>query len=126
MYVAKSMSSINGNKLMRSPLTINSKDREDVMKRQGDLLIVKVKTIPGGVIKKNDLVLAEGEATGHFHKLDQGEVYEKNGVLYFRVEKGTRTNLDHPEHGTITFDPGKYKVIRQREYVPAGWRNVAD
>jgi hypothetical protein len=96
------------------------------MKRQGDLLIVKVNTIPAGVIRKCDRVLAEGEVTGHFHKLDSGDVYEKDGVLYFHVEEGTQTNLDHPEHGTMVFTPGEYKVIRQREYTPAGWRSVAD
>lgn len=95
------------------------------MKRQGDLLIVKVKAIPEGVVKKNDRVLAEGEATGHVHKLDCGDVYEKNGVLYFRVEE-TETRLAHPEHGTMIFVPGEYKVIRQREYIPSGWRHVAD
>jgi hypothetical protein len=96
------------------------------MKRQGDLLIVKVKRIPKDVVKKTGRVLAEGEATGHFHKLDRGDVYEKEGVLYFRVQEGTETHLDHPEHGKMTFVPGKYKVIRQREYTPLGWRNVAD
>ena len=45
-----------------------------MMKRQGDLLIVKVSKIPDGVVKKTSLVLAEGEATGHMHKLDCGEV----------------------------------------------------
>ena len=96
------------------------------MKRQGDLLITKVKAIPEGAAKRNDRVLAEGEATGHFHKLDRGDVYEKEGVLYFRVDEGTETRLDHPEHGTMTFTPGEYKVVRQREYAPSGERDVAD
>ena len=97
-----------------------------MMKRQGDLLIIKIPAIPALAVQQQSKVLAEGEATGHFHKLDSGEVYEENGTLYFKVEEDAVTALDHPEHKTITFDPGVYKVIRQREYVPNGWRQVSD
>lgn len=96
------------------------------MWRQGDLLIVKVKRIPQDAIKKKRRILAEGEATGHMHELDKGEVYEKDGVLYFMVESNYPATLNHPEHKAVTFEPGEYKVIRQREYEPRGWRNVAD
>ena len=96
------------------------------MKRQGDLLIIKVQGIPAQAVAQKSRVLAEGEATGHFHKLDSGEVYEQNGTLYFKVEEKSTTALEHPEHKTITFDPGVYKVIRQREYEPNGWRQVSD
>jgi len=96
------------------------------MKRQGDLLIVKVNGIPQGAEIYTSRILAEGEATGHMHELDSGEVYEKEGVLYFRVSKGSITTLTHPEHKAIKFEPGEYKVIRQREYEPNGWRRVSD
>jgi hypothetical protein len=96
------------------------------MKRQGDLLIVKVKGIPQDAVKRESRVLAEGEATGHMHELDTGEVYEKGGVLYFKVGEGQTSTLKHPEHGAVTFEAGEYKVIRQREYEPQGWRYVAD
>lgn len=96
------------------------------MKRQGDLLIVKINAIPEGAIKQKNRILAEGEATGHMHELDTGEVYEKDGTLYFKVEENGTTTLNHPEHKAVTFDPGTYKVIRQREYEPRGWRYVAD
>lgn len=96
------------------------------MKRQGDLLIVKVKGIPEDAIKVKSRVLAEGEATGHMHELDLGEVYEKDGVLYFKVPEGEAATLNHQEHGAMTFETGEYKVIKQREYEPNGWRYVAD
>ena len=96
------------------------------MRRQGDLLIVKVNSIPDNAIKRKGRILAEGEATGHMHELDSGEVYEKDGILYFKVEDGQTSTLNHPEHKAITFEPGGYKVIRQREYEPKGWRYVAD
>lgn len=95
------------------------------MQRQGDLLIVKVNGIPEDAVKKDSRILAEGEATGHMHELTGGEVYEKGNTLYFRVDEKQIT-LKHQEHGALTFEPGIYKVIRQREYEPEGWRYVAD
>ena len=97
-----------------------------MMKRQGDLLIVKVIKVPEGAVKAKSRVLAEGEATGHLHELDTGEVYEKGGILYFKVEEGVKATLKHPEHKAVTFEPGDYRVVRQREYEPQGWRYVAD
>lgn len=96
------------------------------MKRQGDLLIVKVDKIPEGALEQKSRVLAEGEATGHMHELDLGEVYEKDGTLYFKVAEGGSVILKHPEHGPLQFDEGIYQVIRQREYEPEGWRRVRD
>ena len=95
------------------------------MKRQGDLLIMKVATIPITARKQESRVLAEGEATGHLHKLDGGEVYMENDTLYFKVDRKTVT-LTHPEHKLLTFESGYYKVIRQREYEPKNLRYVND
>ena len=97
-----------------------------MMKRQGDILIVKISNIPENATKRKFRILAEGEATGHLHQLDSGEVYEKDGVLYFKVSSEKPSTLLHPEHKAITFEPGAYKVVRQREYQPSGWRRVRD
>ena len=101
-----------------------------MMMRQGDLLIVRVNNIPEGAEKQDHRVLAEGEATGHMHELDSGTLYEKDGTLYFSVtEKEKKSTLNHQEHAALTFAPGKYKVIRQREYSPENWdswRYVSD
>lgn len=94
--------------------------------RQGDLLIVRVDGLPENSVLQSHRVLAEGEATGHMHELDSGELYEREGTLFFKVLEGQKTTLNHQEHGPITFVPGVYKVIRQREYEPRGWRRVAD
>lgn len=96
------------------------------MKRQGDLLIVRISKIPKGAIKQDSLVLAEGEATGHVHELDLGEVYEKDGTLYFRVPQSKTATLNHQEHKSLSFETGEYKVIRQREYTPKTPRYVRD
>lgn len=98
-----------------------------MMQRQGDLLIVRVNVIPSQAVQQKSRVLAEGEATGHLHELDkEAEVYEEKGVLYFRVNEQAISMLTHPEHKSLTFDPGVYRVVRQREYEPHGWRYVHD
>lgn len=95
------------------------------MWRQGDLLVVRVSRIPSDATKRETRILAEGEIVGHKHELDSGEVYEKDNVLYFKISEKASTLL-HPEHKAITFEPGEYKVTRQREYEPRGWRHVRD
>jgi hypothetical protein len=95
------------------------------MWRQGDLLIVRAGGVPKGAVKLGSRVLTEGEATGHLHELDRGEVYMEKDIMYFKVTEGT-TTLAHPEHKPLTFEPGIYKAIRQREYEPKGWRRVND
>jgi hypothetical protein len=97
-----------------------------MIKRQGDLLIVKVAHIPEDASKHDNRILAEGEITGHLHELDSGEVYEKDAILYFRIPENGSARLLHPEHKAIVFDGGEYKVVRQREYSPNGWRLVMD
>ena len=97
------------------------------MQRQGDLLIVRVNAIPTKANSQKSRVLAEGEATGHLHELDEkSDVFEEEGVLYFRVNENSQSLLTHPEHKTLTFEPGDYRVIRQREYEPQGWRYAHD
>ena len=95
------------------------------MWRQGDLLIMKVGVIPKEAAKCDTRVLAEGEITNHLHELDSGDVYMEKDTLYFRVTAGMAT-LAHPEHKPLTFELGSYKVVRQREYEPRGWRRVSD
>ena len=96
-----------------------------MMVRQGDLLIVKIDAVPQEAVKLNHRILAEGEATGHMHELDSGVLYESNGTLYFSISD-KNSILKHPEHNAVTFTPGTYKVIRQREYEPSGWKQVGD
>lgn len=104
--------------------------------RQGDIAIQKVKKAGGSFKKTKSLVLAEGEVTGHKHKLIPAS--EKTVIEYEKVlNDGLVTHLlnivfapakvVHEEHDTITLDPGRYEVIRQREYDPVMYqRRVAD
>ena len=93
--------------------------------RHGDVLIKKVDAVKGKKLKH--LTLAEGEVTGHAHRITQGEaeLYEENGVLYLHVESESAL-LTHEEHKEIALPKGDYEITIQREYTPEGWRRVAD
>ncbi|MBC6479172.1 MAG: hypothetical protein GDA56_16820 [Hormoscilla sp. GM7CHS1pb] len=94
--------------------------------RQGDVLLLSApERIEGN--KLPHLTLAEGEVTGHSHRISDGqaELYEKDGTLYLRVFSEAAT-LTHEEHKAIEIPQGDWMVRIQREYEPQGWRYVAD
>lgn len=93
--------------------------------RQGDVVISKINTIPEIELKeKEDLILAEGEVTGHYHKIVDGKVklmvaaaatkamFE---VMILRVLSDQAT-LFHDEHESIILTMGDYEIKQQREW----------
>ena len=98
------------------------------MWRQGDVLIATVDAIPPGATRRSNCVLAEGEITGHSHRIDQSgvaELLDCKGRLYLRV-LAKEAKVVHQEHGPITLPQGLYTVWRQREYSPQSIRPVRD
>ena len=102
------------------------------MVRQGDVLLVAVdEQPPVGTQIKDQVILAEGEMTGHAHRLS-GTILEwsVDGQRYVRVERGVGY-LSHEDHdatpaGVLPAET-TYKVIPQREYNLEGqWRRVID
>lgn len=103
------------------------------MYRQGDVLIVPVKSLPKNLDpvdrEQGRVVLAHGEVTGHAHAIK-----DRNAALFrdpklaaiFMHVSDDPVALEHEEHATITIPPGNYRVICQREYSPEAIRNVAD
>jgi len=88
--------------------------------RHGDVLIQKVNKIPADAKKLQGLTLAEGEVTGHSHRIKETEnatMHRLNAIRYLTVTKAPAT-LIHEEHGDIELPKGIYKVWRQREYTP--------
>ncbi len=89
--------------------------------RHGDLVINKINNTDTKLKKTKLAVLAEGEFTGHAHRLtalDTGTKIEFDKALdkaTFRVEGG-RAILRHEEHNEIVFEPGIYEVLIKREY----------
>jgi hypothetical protein len=99
--------------------------------RQGDLLFEKIDRIPKKAVKRNTDIILEGEATGHAHRLVNGELFRGPGLRWERdfdvfINAGSRTEIVHEEHGTIGLEPGKWKVTRQREHAMNGSRNILD
>jgi hypothetical protein len=94
--------------------------------RQGDVLIIPSNTSISGT-KLPHLTLAEGEVTGHRHRISNGkaELLERDGVLYLKVLSPSAI-LTHEEHAEITIPQGDWEIKIQREYSPEGWRCVAD
>jgi len=82
--------------------------------RQGDVLLKEVEKTRGQRQKQKDVVLAEGEVTGHKHVLTgQVLVSEFKGNKY--VELTETSSLTHQEHDDLEIPRGKYQVILQRE-----------
>jgi len=93
--------------------------------RHGDVLITEIEKVKGRKLKH--LTLAEGEVTGHAHKITEGEaeLYEHEGTLFLSVKSKT-AKLTHEEHKTLVLPKGDFQITIQREYSPEGWRRVAD
>ena len=94
--------------------------------RQGDLLLVRLDTRPAVplTVRQSDVIVA-GEATVHAHRLQAGTILEApDGTLYLDVTYTAQ--VIHEEQGPITLDPGRWLVVRQREYTPEAIWTVAD
>lgn len=101
--------------------------------RQGDVLIEQIEDFPQKEIFKTDetlLVQGEGRDHGHFIVGDV-DIFENNDdsdiqtTHYLNIKQESKlkhlmisTGLFTNEHEEITIKPGKYRVIRQREYDP--------
>lgn len=105
--------------------------------RQGDIMFVPVDVIPDGVTKvapESDgrHILAHSE-TGHHHVMEAARVdrYEvPDDLMVFFIDVKAAADLvhlrDHDTHETIRMGEGAWRVHRQREYTPEGWRRVED
>ncbi len=99
-----------------------------MMWRQGDVFIAAVPSIPAGATPRPHCVLAEGEITGHSHRVEGqrvAELYEHSGTLYLKVTAAS-ARVIHQEHGPVTLPRGCYRVWPQREYSPEAIRVVRD
>ena len=88
--------------------------------RQGAVVLKRIEAIPGAEDEKvlPHLTLAEGEVTGHRHRITQGQaqLYQLAvGVMYLRV-LSEFARLYHEEHEEIDLPKGDYEVLIEREY----------
>ena len=99
--------------------------RIDGQIRQGDVLLHPFDgDIPNDAIKvvprNGRYVLAEGEATGHAHVIeetDSVDLFEKDGVLYMKVASDVA--MVHDEHGSAAVKPRVYTRPPQTEWSSA-------
>lgn len=90
--------------------------------RQGDILFVEIEKLPELHQKEvKEFVIAEGEISGHKHKLvierPKTKVKISSGSDgYYLDISGDEASVVHEDHKTITLQPGKYHVYRQQEY----------
>ncbi len=110
-----------------------------LMKRHGDLLIVKIDSLPSGLKELESQILAMGESTGHAHKFSgtalihenamrmsmgnllpdlslEGELKDAIAVRFFVANSALE--LIHDEHKALPIEKGVYAVINEREYDP--------
>ena len=100
-------------------------NRPIIQYRQGDVLLEKVDKIPDNSVKREKKLLASGEKANHGHFVFNATVFKSDETLYVDVaEEGELRHLDistkepSDEHRAVSIPPGKYRVIRQREYDP--------
>lgn len=87
-----------------------------MLRQQGDVLINDVNGLPEGLTVSKTNVLAEGEATGHAHRVagSGATVLDGPGVRYLSAPNGAE--VTHEEHGPQTLPPGNYKIEIVQEY----------
>lgn len=92
--------------------------------RQGDIFIESTAEIPSDAVEQSNLVLAEGEATGHRHRIAEhhtARLFAHGRQLYLNVI-ADEAHVVHDEHQTIPLGRGLYRVWRQREFDPLSQR----
>ena len=106
---------------------------------QGDVRIDRVDSIPGDAIEQTptavhaeeDHIIAHSE-TGHNHWINAETVrfYAKDEFISY-LDVRAPTPLVHEKSGSdahlpIMIPRGKFKITRQREWTPEGFRRVED
>lgn len=102
--------------------------------RQGDILLQAVdKTPPAGLELKTSVVMAEGELTGHAHRViaDRVVEWEENGQRYIHVPGKNPGSLVHEDHDPIptpVVAPNTtYRIVPQQEWdLSDQWKPVVD
>jgi hypothetical protein len=100
--------------------------KAEFVARHGDILVYKIDSIPAGLDKRKNNVLAYGEVTGHSHrvvvKTETGSLPSANIEFFEGADGNTYIrspepfHLDHEEHGLLgEIDPGDYVVYIKQE-----------
>ena len=99
-----------------------------VLYRHGDVLLRRITSLPSGAQRRVGATLAQGEVTGHSHRIQQAhavQLWVQGSNLFLEVKEPLAT-LVHEEHRAIELPYGLYRVWRQREYRPDAFVEVMD
>ncbi|MCI0397604.1 MAG: hypothetical protein L0322_22080 [Chloroflexi bacterium] len=98
------------------------------MWRHGDVLIAPIEALPPAAQKRPTLILAQGELTGHSHRIAEpgaAALWKHQEDLFLEIVASSATVI-HEEHAPIVLPHGLYRVWQQREYTPQVVRPVKD
>jgi len=93
--------------------------------QQGDVLIESIDSIPKKALKKEagkkGFILAEGETTGHAHRISADtdvELFqtEIDKIISMYLDVKEPATITHEEHKHFVIPPGKYTIRQVREY----------
>lgn len=106
------------------------------MAAQGDVMFIRIDDLPKNLEvakeENGNFIVAHSE-TGHHHVIDSKNaqlLIDKTNdfISYIKVSKPAE--VEHQRsfdtHESLLLAPGNYQVRRQREYMPEGFRRVAD
>lgn len=99
---------------------------------QGDVMFMRVDALPNNVKLEEDktLIVAHSE-TGHNHVVEGGAstLLRQDPMTSYLVVNGLADVVhkrSYDTHETLRLKPGVWRVGRQREHTPEGWRRVED
>lgn len=100
---------------------------------QGDIMLTRVTKLPGDAKPQKGTIVAHSE-TGHHHVAERAKVFTvPDGETLYLQALGKSVDVVHKRsydtHETIRLqtEPGDvFKIRRQREHTPDGWRRVED
>jgi len=105
---------------------------------QGDLLFIRIDELPSDAVRVNATdgkYIASHSETGHAHIIRECEGVEfyhaaNDNMTAYLVVNSDKAFIEHlrdfDTHEPISFKQGTYKILRQREYTPEGWRVALD
>lgn len=105
---------------------------------QGDVMIHRVDDLPEGLGEtkpENGHYIVAHSETGHHHVIEARpdvKMYRRANDDYeafLRIVAGQSTlehKRDFDTHAPLALPPGTYRIKRQREYTPEGFRRAAD
>ncbi len=90
--------------------------------QQGDVIIESIEAIPAeakkGKLKAGNIILAEGETTGHAHRITEvaGVTFREGADGMFYLQNREKLSVTHEEHNTVSVPPGIWRVRKVQEY----------